>query len=258
MMGTSHAASGAAVWLALTATSIPALGAYELAPGTVLLGLGVAAGAALLPDADHHNATIAHSVAVAGRIAAGTVGAISGGHRKGMHSLVAVVAVIVGMVYLGQLTCQPHGWETTIHLGAAIAAGACMTFAAKVLKIARSWVLAWVLGTGFGLLVGLLSPEQTAWLPWAIGAGYLTHILGDMLTSGGVPLLWPAPVKPPKAWAKIPLVGRMWLPHGAFAVPVLGDTGSWREQLLFTVLCGYTVWGVCAEAIAALRGLMSL
>lgn len=257
MMGTSHAASGAAAWLALTATSLPALGVYELTPGTVLLGVGVAAGAALLPDADHHNATIAHSIPVAGRIAAGTVGALSGGHRKGMHSLLAVALVIVGMTYLGRLTWSPAGWDMTIHLGAAIAAGACVTFGTKVLKIVRSWPLAWMLGAAFGLVIGFLAPEQTAWLPWAIGAGYLTHILGDMLTSGGVPLLWPVPVKPPKAWTSVPIISRIWLPHGAFAVPVLGDTGSWREQWLFVAFCGYALWGVCSESVAALRSFIA-
>lgn len=257
MMGTSHAASGAAVWLALTATSIPALGAYELEPATVLLGVGVAAGAALLPDADHHNATIAHSVPIVGRAAAGVVGAVSGGHRKGMHSLLAVAAVIFGMLYLGQLTWQPDGWDTTIHLGAAIAAGACVTFAVKVLKVVRSWPLAWLVGAGFGLLVGLLSPEQTGWLPWAIGAGYLTHILGDMLTAGGVPLLWPLPIRPPKTWSAVPFLSEVWLPHGAFALPVLGKTGSWREQLLFVAFCGYTLYGISGEAIAAIRVLVA-
>lgn len=257
MMGTSHAASGAAAWLALTATSIPALGVYELSPGTVLLGVGVAAGAALLPDADHHNATIAHSVPVAGRIAAGAVGALSGGHRKGMHSLLAVVLVIFGMLYLGRLSWQPDGWDVAIALGPGIAAGACVTFASKVLKIVRSWPLAWVLGGAFGLLVAFLSSEQTSWLPWAIGAGYLTHILGDMLTAGGVPLLWPLPVRPPKAIADAPILGSIWLKHGAFALPVLGLTGSWREQALFLCFCGYALWGVCGESVAAIRGFIA-
>lgn len=81
MMGSAHAISGAAVWVAVTATTVPAFGLYELDPAGVTLGAAVAAGAALLPDADHHNATIAHSIPVAGKIAAGAAGAISGGHR---------------------------------------------------------------------------------------------------------------------------------------------------------------------------------
>lgn len=257
MMGTNHAASGAAVWVAVTATSIPATGLYELDPATVLLGVGIAAGAALLPDADHHNATIAHSVPVVGRVAAGAVGALSGGHRKGMHSLLAVAAVITGMIYLSKLSWTPDGWAMSIHLGAAIAAGACVTFAVKVLKLVRSWPLAWLVGIITGTFVGFLSPEQTYWLPWCIGIGYLTHIAGDMLTSGGVPLLWPIPTKPPKTVRNIPILNRVWLPHGAFAVPILGDTGSWREQGTFIVFLGYTVWGVCSEGVTALQTLTS-
>lgn len=254
MMGTSHAVSGGAAWLAMTATTLPSIGAHELPPSTVLLGIGVAAGAALLPDADHHNATIAHSIPVAGRLAAGAVGVLSGGHRKGMHSLVAVIAVTAAMVFLSGLTWNPNWWAGAIHLGAAIAAGACMVFAVKVLKVVRSWPLAWAIGIVFGFLIGLMAPEQTNWLPWAIGAGYLTHILGDMLTTGGVPLLWPLPIRPPKTVRSVPVLKRIWLPQGAFAVPILGNTGSWREQALFLALGAYVLWGLCSESIAALRG----
>lgn len=257
MMGTSHAASGAAAWLAITATTLPATGLYELDPATVLLGVGVAAGAALLPDADHHNATIAHSVPIAGRIAAGAVGALSGGHRKGMHSLLAVALVIVGMIYLGQLTWTPDGWANTIHLGAAIASGACVTFAVKVLKVAKSWPLAWLTGIIFGFAVGLMAPEHTAFLPWCIGVGYLTHLAGDMLTEGGVPLLWPLPMRPPLAVSGMPVLNKVWLKHGAFAVPVLGTTGSWREQLAFAAFIVYAMVGICSESIGAIRAFIA-
>lgn len=253
MMGTSHAVSGAAAWVAVTATAVPALGLYDIAPAYVLLGAVIAAGAALLPDADHHNATIAHSVPIAGRIAAGAVGMATGGHRKGMHSILAVAAVLVGMVYLGELIWQPDGWTSSIHVGAAAAAGVCVTFAVKSLKMVRSWPVAWLIGIGVGGLVGFLAPEQAAWLPWCIGTGYLVHLLGDMLTEGGVPLLWPIPLRPPKWWMDTPLISRLWLPGGGFAVPVLGTTGSWREQLLMLAMGIYAVVGLGAEAVAAIR-----
>lgn len=244
MMGTSHAVSGAAAWVAVTGT-----GLYPAEPGTVLLGAVVCAGAALLPDADHHNATIAHSVPIAGKVVAGAVGGLSGGHRKGMHSLLAVVAVISGMFWLGQLTWRPEGWATDIHLGAAIAAACCVAFAAKVLKAAKNWPLAWLIGLAAGTLVGFLSPDQTAWLPWCIGAGYLAHLLGDMITTGGVPLLWPVAPKPPKPLRKAPLISAVWRPNGALAIPILGDTGSWREWALSVALAGYTLLGAAAAFI---------
>lgn len=253
MMGTSHAVSGAAAWLAVSAVSVPSLDLFDVAPALVLLGAPVAAGAALLPDADHHNATIAHSVPVAGRVAAGVIGGVTGGHRKGMHSLLAVAAVIFGMTILSALTWSPEGRPFTFHLGAAIAVLACVTFAAKSLKLVRSWPLAWIVGIIVGVLVGVMAPEHTAWLPWCIGTGYLAHLLGDMLTTGGVPLLWPLPIKPPRAVSKVPLLNRLWLPGGGVAVPVLGDTGSWREQGLFLALTVYVLWGVCSEAILALQ-----
>lgn len=253
MMGSSHAASGAAVWLALTATSLPALGVHELAPTEVLLGVAVAAGAALLPDADHHNATIAHAVPVAGRIATRTVGALTGGHRKGLHSLLAVVAVSFAMIALGRLIWTEDRLPLPVHVGSAVAAGACVTFAVKVLKVVRNRPVAWLVGVAVGLTIGLLPPEQTEWLPWCIGVGYLTHLAGDFLTTGGVPLLWPLPVTPPRSVRRMPVLRRLWLPRGAFALPLLGDTGSWREQAVFTVFVVYATWGITAETFAAVR-----
>ena len=38
MMGSSHAMSGAAAWLALTATTVPAVGLFPASPGYVVLG----------------------------------------------------------------------------------------------------------------------------------------------------------------------------------------------------------------------------
>ncbi|KZX20003.1 metal-dependent hydrolase [Rathayibacter tanaceti] len=63
MMGRSHAVSGALAW-ALT-TSVPAiaepLGLDALPLDLRLIGLGVTAGWALVPDADHARATVSRS-----------------------------------------------------------------------------------------------------------------------------------------------------------------------------------------------------
>ena len=253
MMGTSHAVSGAAAWVAVASTTIPALGLYPVDPLTLLVGAVVCAGAALLPDADHHNATIAHSIPIAGKVAAGVVGGVSGGHRKGMHSLIAVALVIIGMFYLGQWQWQPDGWSHTLGMGAGVAVMATVAFATKVLKVAKSWPLAWILGAVLGAAAALASPEDTAWLPWCIGTGYLAHLLGDALTSGGVPFAWPIVIKPPKLWKKMPIISHIWLPNGALAVPVLGDTGSWREWLLSSLLGLYALWGLIIAGIDAIQ-----
>src|SRR5437764_14775030 len=104
-MGINHATSGGAVWFAATAT-LPALSTdlYPLAPMGVLAGALVCAGAALLPDADHHSGTIAHSIPIVGRLAARTVEEASGGHRHGAHTLLAAVVVTFLAVLLGSVT----------------------------------------------------------------------------------------------------------------------------------------------------------
>lgn len=249
MMGVNHAATGAAAWVAVTSTAIPAFGWYPLPAEAVLLGSAVAAGAALLPDADHHNATIAHSVPVLGGVAAGAVGLVTGGHRKGMHSLLAIAGVVVGMFFLGQLQWQPQGWQIPIQIGSAAAVAATTAFAFKVLG-GRRWLTAWVLGALLAGLVALLMPSQLAWLPVCIGVGYAAHIAGDLLTFGGVPLLWPLQPAPPGPIRRAVLFKVMWKPSGRFAVPILGSTGKDPQEHVLGTLAGlYAAWGAIGAVI---------
>ena len=71
MMGPSHAACGAAAWVALTGTytvqladvSIPVgLGLMPVGNAGVITGSLICAGAALLPDLDHPGGTVARSL----------------------------------------------------------------------------------------------------------------------------------------------------------------------------------------------------
>lgn len=254
MMGTSHAISGTAAWVAVTATAAPALGWYPLTPSAVVLGAVVAAGSALLPDADHHNATIAHSVPVAGRVVAGTVGALTGGHRHGMHSLLAVIGVIAAGAGLSFITWTPDGWAHPLQIGSAAAVMACTTFAAKALKVAKSWPVAWLVGLIVSGAVLLWASSEFAWLPVCLGVGYLTHLLGDVLTVEGVPLLWPARPRAPKLIQATPIINRVWHTNGHFAIPILGHAGSWREWLLTLPMSVYALWGVGASVVLLFRG----
>lgn len=114
MMGHNHAISGAAAWVAVAASTnhFPGLGLVQIEPWQVLTGAVVCAGAALLPDADHHNATIAHSVPVIGGAVAGAAGKLSGGHRHGMHSLLAIAVTWFATVWIGRLLVPvaPPAW----------------------------------------------------------------------------------------------------------------------------------------------------
>lgn len=253
MMGLSHAVSGAAVWVALTMTSetgFPSLGWLPTDPVSVLLGAVICAGAALLPDADHHDATIAHSIPVVGRAAAGAIGVVTGGHRKGMHSLLAVAGIVFAMIGLSHVTYTPEGWDRALQIGSAFAVCACMAFASKSLRLARSWLKAWLVGLLVAVGVLLWAPEEFVWLPICIGVGYLTHLVGDILTVQGVPLLWPLALNPPDFVASTPVLSAMWLPKGAFAVPILGRAGSIRESIVALAMAGYVIWGLIVAGFA--------
>lgn len=71
------------------------------------------------------------------------------------------------------------------------------------------------------LLVGLLIYGKTLWMLPPVVVGYLSHLVGDVLTNSGAPLLWPQ--------------------KGKVSIPVF-NTGSFVEPfvraLLFVALLG--------------------
>ncbi|MFF2496074.1 metal-dependent hydrolase [Agromyces sp. NPDC058064] len=250
----NHAISGAAAWVAVTgAAPLLATGAYPLDPVGVVAGATVCAGAALLPDADHHSATISRSVPILGPLTARTIGALSGGHRHGAHSPVAVLLVAAAAWALTALTMPVEpigGFEPgTVPIGAGIGTAALTAFAVKARDLVDSWLLAWLAGLALGLFIVLFAPEQVAWFPLAVTIGFVAHLAGDALTTGGLPgLLWPWVPRPPEIVGDIPVLKSLWLPNGYLALPLLGDTGSWREKAfggLLTLYCtlalGYEV-----------------
>ena len=253
MMGTNHALTGAAAWLAVTAAA-PAIttGLMPQSTAGVLVGALVCAGAALLPDADHHNGTIAHSVPVVGQAVTAAIGQAAGGHRQGLHSLLATIGVAAASIGLGYVQITLDGWGT-LALGPGVAAMALIAFAAKALKLTRgSWVLPWILGAIVAALIVFFAPAETAWLPVAVTLGFLVHLGGDMLTKGGVPLVWPWKPKPPNWWQGTPVLNRIWQPNGYFAVPILGTTGSALEMVLGLVVGAYVTVVIVFEVLWAM------
>lgn len=258
-MGFTHATSGTAAWLAATA-ALPALGTgiLPLTPAGVLAGAMVAAGAALLPDADHSSATIARSVPVVGRIVTDAIGDVSGGHRNGAHTLLATGIVTAGAVALG-------GWRAELPivgeapLGPAIATIALITFAVKARDLVRHWRTAWTLGLLAAVLVLVYASDTTVWFPLAIGVGYAAHLVGDALTVGGIPgLLWPVRLRPPAWWRRTNLLNDLWKPNGNIAFPLLGTAGSVREYVLAVLLGLYCAYGLVDVAFRVLGALSPL
>ena len=84
---------------------------------------------------------------------------------------------------------------------------------ALVGPVAAGWAV-WRAQTGSWLTdpTRVADPHTWAWLPVAAGIGVGLHLVGDMLTVKGVPLLWPARLR--------------------LAAPLLGHTDTAREQLV--------------------------
>jgi membrane-bound metal-dependent hydrolase YbcI (DUF457 family) len=260
MMGAHHAACGAAAWVAAT-TRIevhPAL-IVPVLPESMTLGLGlldvsavgvvtgalVAAGAALLPDADHHSATIAHSLPPLSNLFCAGVGMISGGHRRGTHSLLGVAA-FVAVAFLAGLWTVETARFGTVYPGAGLLTVLLVSFAAKALKIIPDGMRRspWAVGLTAGAFVTAFAPEEQFWFPLAVGIGVVVHILGDMLTTGGCNPVYPLRLRRPRRLTGVPVIAQVWRPNGNIAVPLLGNAGSIREWCLLVPVSLYAVGGI--------------
>lgn len=194
MMGHTHALAGAAAWLA--AAPFLAEHGMRMTPGQVTAGAVVCAGAALLPDLDHHDGTIANTFGPVTRILCKGVSLISGGHRHATHSLAFCVLMAVGADLLADHVVKawwvmlflliglglrgigirvPEREHFDALLNAAIAGG--LTYLMAGMHFA---------GPGIGLHGFTLG-----WAGLAVGIGCLTHVITDSLTPDGCPVFWP-------------------------------------------------------------------
>lgn len=269
MMGAHHAACGAAAWVALTtqihvdlgllAEKVPfvpagidlGMGLWDVSPIAVVTGAFVVAGAAMVPDADHHNATIAHSLPPLSNVMCSGIGKISGGHRHGTHSVAGIVAFvfIAWLAGLWTMQVEPFG---TIYPGAGVLSVLLVAFAAKALKIIpdRMRKSPWAVGLSMGVFITFFAPQEQGWFPVAMGLGVIVHIIGDMMTTEGCNLAWPFAIKPPKAFKNIPILNACWHSNGYMTIPVLGHAGSIREWLLLVPIGAYAIFGVGGTIVA--------
>ncbi|CCG04812.1 metal-dependent hydrolase [Blastococcus saxobsidens] len=181
MLGHSHALSG----LAAGAATLP----WAPVQGAVAQGAWIAAvgGFAMLPDLDHRNSTVSDMWGPVTDVPAGAIGALSGGHRWGTHD------AILAPLAFGALAVLAAGAFWSTYLLMALAIGLALRALHFVIPgrtettILGNLVLSW--GGAWLLLDHMSSP---AWLPWAVAAGVLTHVLGDAITTAGVPVpvLW--------------------------------------------------------------------
>lgn len=268
MMGGHHAASGAAVWIAATTQPVLSLGPVagwfsflpsrvplgfgllEVTPAGVLAGALVCAGAALPPDADHRQASIAQSLPPVSNLMCAGIGRAAGGHRNGTHSLLGIAVFTVIAYALGLWEVHSSRWGT-VFAGAGLSAVLLIAFALKALKFIPDAMrkLPWVVSIPAGAFVALFAPEEQYWFVLAVLLGTVTHIVGDLLTVGGCNLLWPLRLRAPRKLRRLPLLRQNWRPSGRLAVPVLGVAGSWREWLLCVPVSLYAFLGIMGPVL---------
>ena len=224
MMGVGHAALGSATWVTGAMIVMPQFG-MEPTAAQLALGCLPVAGAALIPDIDHPNGTIANSGGFITRGIANITNEVSGGHREGTHRLwfwAAVTVACFATVAINQWVGL--GWFFVL-----------TAFGAQALsktwlhqKMNKRWrsktgVFAKAYAWAFALVATLIAwwvyPEESMWwwLPFAISVGHLSHLGGDALTTAGLE----------------------WTQGKKLRAPVLGDAGSGREVIFTAVL---TVW----------------
>ena len=200
MMGHTHALSGAAAWLALTPVisdhSVLHQYAVALSPTQIAAGTVVCAGAALLPDMDHHSGTIANTYGPITKVLCRIVAQISGGHRHATHSLAFAAAMGFGSFWLA--IHQHDIWMGLLFLLIGLGLrGVGFGFDDKDhLTGLLNALLA-------GSLVYMMRDVDMRFAGYAVGLGCLAHVVGDCLTPEGCPVVWPIPNR-----LGIPLVPR--------------------------------------------------
>ena len=101
----------------------------------------------------------------------------------------------------------------------------------------------WVVGILLGAFVATHPPEDPRWFVVAVSLGWAVHMLGDLLTTQGIHLLWP--LRP-----RLPLPTGLYRRRAFVRLPLLGNAGSGREILLLVPVTLYALAGLFCAAIS--------
>ncbi|MDT0302871.1 metal-dependent hydrolase [Streptomonospora wellingtoniae] len=242
MMAGSHASTAALAGAVLGAAA--GGGLVEL-----VWCAAVGAGAGLLPDLDHPEATATRSQGPVSRAACRGVRALSsavwaatrtpaddGGYRDGSgahrHLTHTAPACVAAGLMCGAVAVHPAGAAVVLWLLVSLGLrglGQCLT--GKDKAELSSWP---TVSLGALLITGVVvgvAPPNPVLLGAVVAVGAWVHVLGDWLTRQGVPLAWPVRVRGKRWWAfRSPLsfaAGDVWQERAvrwacAVGVPALG------------------------------------
>lgn len=212
MMGTSHATSGALGWL-LVAPATAAAAGLPLDTPTLLVGMVACAGAALLPDLDHPQSTIAYTLGPITHGLAKLTSLVFGGHRHGTHTL--AFAVGAGLVTYFASKASQVAMIFILWAMTALAIRSLKLVPPKTSNNVKGLVVA-AEATAIVWLLWQYSPgDWSLWLAFAVGFGCFLHCVGDTCTPEGVP--WFKPVTKKR-----------------FSVPIISRTGNFMEVGIIT------------------------
>jgi membrane-bound metal-dependent hydrolase YbcI (DUF457 family) len=197
MLGRDHALSGAVVFAAV-GPLLHVTGAH------LAVGIALTAGAGVLPDIDEPGSTIARTFGFLTGAFAWIVHKLSGGHRKGTHSLLGIAVLTAGSFAAGWWQAGvPHDigfWHTASwHLvPAGLVLALLFSAGFRALRIGGHFgdaagmaLAAFVLWKSWDLDLVTLDGHHVAVLGVCTALGMLAHVAGDMCTHDGCPLLYP-------------------------------------------------------------------
>lgn len=263
-MGMTHALSACALVLALIAFAPlfmeKVLGVWQIS-FVALLCLALIGGA-LMPDLDNTNSSANSALGFVGdgisavmRVTAPIVKNmvhtkydkdLDNPHRSFYHT--GVSAILVGG--LGAAACAITGMTGKIcamvlaFIGAHVALSTLLKGSLKKAAGKSNKIIGALLPLVFSLaVVAALWFTLPKTVPYweigvAFGLGWLVHILGDMCTTSGVPILWPVPIR-----------GKMWYDVRLLKIKAGGAVENVLFIPLFTIIIIISVVVICTSHI---------
>lgn len=189
MLGQQHALTGAVAAI-ITAQVFDATW-LEIGAGAIAV-----LGASLYPDIDHERSTVSNTFGPFSRFLSWVICKLTGGHRRGTHSVLGIAALAL----LVQVCLDHRGtwWSIAV---LTVVMSLLIAGPLRLLKI-KGW-LDDVIPVPIALAAAWWPEVPLRLLPVAIFIGAMVHVLGDMITKQGCPVLWPLSAKRYRlAWLK--------------------------------------------------------